>query len=45
MDPGRDPALEPAASSAIDYEAELTVVIGKGGKGIAAGAKAGKLIK
>ena len=26
----------PAASSAIDYEAELTIVIGKGGKGISA---------
>jgi 2-keto-4-pentenoate hydratase/2-oxohepta-3-ene-1,7-dioic acid hydratase in catechol pathway len=32
---GPDAAVEmPAASSAIDYEAELTVVIGKGGKGI-----------
>jgi 2-keto-4-pentenoate hydratase/2-oxohepta-3-ene-1,7-dioic acid hydratase in catechol pathway len=32
---GPDTAVEmPAASSAIDYEAELTVVIGKGGKGI-----------
>ena len=27
----------PAASSAIDYEAELAVIIGRGGKGIAAG--------
>ena len=32
---GPDAAVEmPAASIAIDYEAELTVVIGKGGKGI-----------
>jgi 2-keto-4-pentenoate hydratase/2-oxohepta-3-ene-1,7-dioic acid hydratase in catechol pathway len=32
---GPDAAVQmPAASSAIDYEAELTVVIGKGGKGI-----------
>jgi 2-keto-4-pentenoate hydratase/2-oxohepta-3-ene-1,7-dioic acid hydratase in catechol pathway len=32
---GPDAAVEmPAASSAIDYEAELAVVIGKGGKGI-----------
>ena len=32
---GPDAAVEmPAASSAIDYEAELTVEIGKGGKGI-----------
>jgi 2-keto-4-pentenoate hydratase/2-oxohepta-3-ene-1,7-dioic acid hydratase in catechol pathway len=32
---GPDAAVEmPAVSSAIDYEAELTVVIGKGGKGI-----------
>jgi 2-keto-4-pentenoate hydratase/2-oxohepta-3-ene-1,7-dioic acid hydratase in catechol pathway len=32
---GPDAAVEmPAASSAIDYEAELTVVIGQGGKGI-----------
>ena len=32
---GPDAAVEmPSASSAIDYEAELTVVIGKGGKGI-----------
>lgn len=32
---GPDAAVKmPAASSAIDYEAELTVVIGKGGKGI-----------
>ena len=32
---GPNVAVEmPAASSAIDYEAELTVVIGKGGKGI-----------
>ena len=32
---GPDTAVQmPAASSAIDYEAELTVVIGKGGKGI-----------
>jgi 2-keto-4-pentenoate hydratase/2-oxohepta-3-ene-1,7-dioic acid hydratase in catechol pathway len=33
--PGADIEM-PAASSAIDYEAELTVVIGKGGKGISA---------
>ena len=32
---GPDAAVEmPAASSAIDYEAELAVIIGKGGKGI-----------
>ncbi len=34
---GPGAAIEmPAASSAIDYEAELTIVIGKGGKGIKA---------
>ena len=34
---GPDAAIEmPTASSAIDYEAELTIVIGKGGKGITA---------
>jgi 2-keto-4-pentenoate hydratase/2-oxohepta-3-ene-1,7-dioic acid hydratase in catechol pathway len=34
---GPGAAIEmPAASSAIDYEAELTVIIGRGGKGIAA---------
>ncbi len=34
---GPNAAIEmPAVSSAIDYEAELTVIIGRGGKGIAA---------
>ena len=33
--PGDAIEIDPAASTAIDYEAELAVVIGKGGKGIA----------
>ncbi|WP_395019238.1 fumarylacetoacetate hydrolase family protein [Dongia sp.] len=32
--PGAAIEIDPAASSAIDYEAELAVVIGKGGRGI-----------
>ena len=32
--PGEAIEIDPAASSAIDYEAELAVVIGKGGRGI-----------
>jgi 2-keto-4-pentenoate hydratase/2-oxohepta-3-ene-1,7-dioic acid hydratase in catechol pathway len=33
--PGAAIEIDPAASSAIDYEAELAVVIGRGGRGIA----------
>ncbi len=32
--PGAAIEIDPAASSAIDYEAELAIVIGKGGRGI-----------